>query len=296
MILSPRRRVAAMALLFAACGPTAARGDVFRDVAFGLGYAGFNIQGARNHLSGGADFLINNNFVGNALDFGPWDLTLQGPISLQVSTGGRQLSQFNISLTTALNRDGLAEPLGYALNYDVGAQSTKVSGTLLLDADLSLNGFGFYDLQLTYSSRQDVERDGRFTAADSTHDFDVGPINISGNIFADALAMLTAPLFEQAGQANPFDSFSGRAQLTEVLRASASQTQSLLVSGDDPGDTSLTMMNFGPVGGPLNAVNNPLPAGNTFGSIARGTPGAPVPEPATLVLMLLALPAVLLRR
>ena len=41
------------------------RADVFNDIAFGLGYAGFEISGNNNPLSGGVDFLVTNTFVGN---------------------------------------------------------------------------------------------------------------------------------------------------------------------------------------------------------------------------------------
>lgn len=270
---------------------------VFNDVATGLGFAGFNIEGSRNPLSGGFDFLVNRTFVGDPLDFGAWDLTLQGPLSLSLSTGGRFLSQLDVALRTATDDRANPAPLSYSLNYDVGGQSTQVSGTLFLDGDVSFNGFGFYDLQLTYSSRQDVTRDGRFANDAIEHDLDVGPINISGNIFADALAILTDPIFESSTLGfNPFESFSGRAQLQTMMDEAAARTREQLASGEDfTADALPTLLASAALQGLFDG--NTASAGSA-GSARSRSPGASalVPEPAVLVLLLFGAPFVLARR
>jgi len=293
---APGRRRFGPILVFAfGILPEAAQADVFRDVAIGLAYTGFNIEGSKNHLSGGADFRISRNFVGNPLDFGAWDLTFQGPISLELSTGGRVLPQLDINLTTALTGDATAGPLAYLLNYDVGGQSTQIPGTLLIDAGLSLNKFGFYDLEFTYSSRQEVERSGRFANDDDTFDLDVGPINVSGNIYADALAAITQPVFERAGYGNPFASFSGSGSLSDWLTSSAVAVQKRLAAGDNP---------------ILEEQSNLLAAipwddylhrrEDGFGlrvqpPAVHGVDRA-IPEPTVLILMLLGLPAIASKR
>jgi hypothetical protein len=270
--------------------PSVVHAGVFRDIGVGLGYAGFNLEGGRNILSGGADFRISRNLVGQTLDFGSADLTLSGPISLEFSTGGRLLSNMDISLQTAMTGNQASSPLGYVLNYDVGGQSTAITGSIFIDANLSLNGFGFYDLELAYSSRQDVERDGRFSNSEDTYDLDIGPINVSGNIFADALALVTAPFFEGTDQTNPFASFSGRTQLQKLIETSSAEAQQQLAAGD-PVDDSLFL---------------PLTAGIVDG-LMKGTLGSPdftpsvqfdgvVPEPTVLLLMILGMPLVMRRR
>ena len=236
-------------------------------VATVLDFVGFDLIGQRNPLSGGIDFLATSNFDGALFDFGAADLSLSGPLSLQVSTGGRLLPQFDVSLTTAVNGRTDATPLSYVFNTDIGAQSSQVSGTVLADVNFSLNGLGFYDLGITYSSRQNVTKDGLPTNGGTTNDFDLGPINISGNLYADVLAILTDPLFSGAGQTNPFERFSGRAQLSEILQTSARDMQTSLADGSDP--------------------NWEAAAAKVF---------ATVPEPAVLMLMLLGLPAIVLRR
>ena len=166
------------------------------------------MQGNRNPLSGGVDLLLAESFAANPFDFGPWDLTFQGPISLAVSTGGRALPGLDISFTSAADTLTVPTPLSYVLNFDTGAQSSQVSGSVLIDGDFSINKFGYYDLSFVYSSRQDVDREGRFATDEATNDFDIGPINISGNIYADILGAITQPLYDRAGRENIFIQFS----------------------------------------------------------------------------------------
>lgn len=271
-------------------GPIAtARGDLFRDVAFGLGFAGFNIQGDRNILSGGADFLVNRNFVGNTLDFGSGDLTLAGPISFSASTGGRFLDTLDLSFRTAINANAPAAPLNYVLNLDSGSQSTQVSGTLFIDGNFSINGFGFYDFDLQYSSRQNVGNDGRITDTDAQFDADVGPINISGNIFADMFAAVTTPLFAAAGSSNPFASFSGSAKLNDSLQND--NLLRLLADG-----AARDMNTLVPFTAAIPGADGVDVFGAGFGKGADEAFRGVVPEPTVLLLLLAALPLIFSKR
>ncbi len=290
-------RTTAVGLFVVGVMTSAAQPDVFRDIPLALGQAGFNLEGSRNPLSGGADFSVNHNFIGNPLDFGAWDLTLSGPISLDFSTGGRRLSQLDIALTTAPNGRIAATPLSYVLNYDVGGQSMQVDGTLLIDAAFSLNGFGFYDFEMRYSSRQNVARDGRFANDDQTDDFDFGPISVSGNIFADVLGLITQPFFDRTGGFNPFTSFSGRLQLDELLSASAKTALSGLASGGDPvaDDRSVLLATVSPDGSIAGPPARFMLSDPVAGTVLNPS-GVMVPEPTVLLLMLLGLPAVMHKR
>jgi hypothetical protein len=248
-------------------------------------------------LNGGIDFLAANTFDGAPFDFGASDLSLSGPLSLQVSTGGRLLSQFDVSLSTAVNGRSAATPLNYVYNFNVGGESTQVSGSVLLDANFSLNRLGFYDLTLDYSSRQDVTRSGRAGNDSATHDLNLGPINISGNLYADGLAILTDPLFQRAGRPNPFDTFSGWSQLQDLMQASAVDTQNALAAGNDVVAASTgtryaaVRYGFGNGGTPPGNGNG---RGNGNGN-GNGNASGAVPEPAVVVLMLLGIPAILVK-
>lgn len=270
------------------------RADLVRDLAFGLGTS---IQGNRNPLRGGLDLLATQIFVGNPLDFGPADLTLRGPISLAVTTGGRGLSQFDVRLSTSVDGDSAAVPLTYVLNAEVGGQSTQISGSLFLDMGISFSSFGFYDIELQYSSRQQVSSTGRFVNDDQEFDFDVGPINVSGNIFADILALLAEPLFEGAGVTNPFASFSGAASLAALLSENADSTLQRLASGDDlveaERDGFIAFASSDPAS---SGKASTTASSKLFASATTAETPVIVPEPTVLVLMLLAIPAVTARR
>lgn len=288
-----------LTITFAVCGclfAPVAQAGVFRDIVVGLGYAGFNVEGNHNVLSGGTDFNIGRNFVGNTLDFGAADLTLFGPISLEFSTGGRELSTFDVRLQTAIDGSSGAQPLAYAFNYDVGGQRTEVTGTILIDAEFSINGFGFYDLELDYSARQDVDREGRFSDSADEFDFDIGPVHIRGNLFADALALLTVPLFGADNPNNPFASFSGRTQLEKAIERAQQQALDDLATGRQPADVVVA-------GDVARAVFETVLGGSSLlgngpvneGAIEAARLSSVVPEPSVLVLMIVAIPAVVRR-
>lgn len=290
MPLSRRRSFSAVVVLLVGGLTTAAQADVLRNVAFGLGYAGFDLEGRRNPLSGQTDFRIGRNLVGNPLDFGLWDLTLQGPISLELSTGGRLFEQVDLAFTTALTADSPAVPLAYALNYGLGGQSAEVNGAVLIDTGLSLNQLGFYDLEFIYSVRQTVSADGESVGDEQT--LDLGPVKISGNIFADVLALLTGPLYERAGQPNPFIDFSGPTSLSGLLSASADIAQQRLAAGGDPVEEDLSDAS---AAAKFNAGATPLKSLELNSRFAPAQTGAMAPEPTALLLILAALPLVAAR-
>jgi hypothetical protein len=74
-----------------------------------------------------------------------------------------------------------------------------------------VNALGFYDMIVNISNTGEFQADGLLGEDSGTLDFDIGPINLSGHIFADLLAALTDNLYAQAGVENPFREFSLRA-------------------------------------------------------------------------------------
>jgi len=267
------------------------RADLISDLPAGLSAVGFDLRGRHNIASGGLDLLVSRNFLGNPIDFGAADLTLQGPVSFDLSTGGRIIPGIEMTFSTAINGDTTPTPLNYVFNADAGAQQANVSGSLLVDAGLSVNKFGYYKVNLTYSSRQEVSRSGRFAADSTTNDLDVGPINLSGNLYADALALVTQPLFSAANSVNIFSTFSGSASLSDMLLASSDQARLQLASGSvtasqDAASSATRLRAFEDRFNDFRAENAASGAGL----------GHVVPEPTVLILMLLGLPAVLRRR
>jgi hypothetical protein len=252
-------------------------------------FVGFDLFGNHNPLSGGIDFLATNEFEASSpFDFGAWNVALDGPLSLEVSTGGRLLSQFDVHLTTGVNGDAAAIPLTYAYTLDTGPQVIQVNGSVLADVDFALNRLGYYDLQVFASGRQTSAIDGEVTG---TKDFDTGPITISGNIFADALAVLTDPLFDRAGQPNLFVRLSGN----DTLEALLAGTTSDRIASADSDSKRIAEIAYKVIVPPgiENGNGNGPPGGFNPGN---GQGGPAVPEPAVLALMLVGAPVLFLRQ
>jgi hypothetical protein len=286
--------------------------DMISNVAVGLGAAGFDIRGDRNILSDGFDILVTNSFNGALFDFGVAELVLTGPLSMEVSTSNRLLPSLDIAFTTAIDGRRDASPLRYDFVFDVGGQQTNVTGSILMDANLSINQFGWYDLGVTYSSRQTVDNDGRFSNATIENDFDIGPINVRGNIFADMLAAVTDPFFEATNTPNLFASFSGRERLKQIMADQQSYLSSQAASALSEWSSNGTL--FTDVIGLSNGSASSTPRGNSVFDVGVTDPtgfnasglthshAAPnsfagiVPEPTVLLLMLLGIPAILAHR
>lgn len=287
----------ALALCAAPLAQNVARAGVWDDIGFGLGYAGFDFQGQVNPLSLGVDVRAVKLFdstsldprLRNTFDFGVGELSFNtGAISAELSTSTRFLPQLNVSFQTATTSDGIAQPLGYTFTTDVGGQAVEVQGDILMDMDFSINQFGFYELTGEYSSRQTTTSDGRFDNTSRENDFDIGPIDISGNIFADLLAAVTDPLFEQFDAQNPFASFSSRAQLDEIFSTSAKTARERAASGGELTDADITAL----VGAltldqVLGSVVSSAGTSGPNGQTTIPSAGA-VPEPSTIVFMLVS--------
>ena len=287
-----------------ACGATPALAGIFENVVDGLRVSGFTLGVDGSNISGRTAAVAGTTFQGNTIDLGAFDVTLGGPVSAVVQRGGRGIPTLDVILSTGtlnVNPNGVVtvadpQPLGYSINIDTGTNETNIAGNLLLDARASVNRYGSYDLKLQLSSRQTTDIRGRFD--------DSSPIDIEGNIFADMLATVSDPFFESAGVENVFALFSGRTfreakargevdslraaveagrTLTESERARLSALSLVAdVLGDDFPDVSFVSTG-------LPNPNDPVAADRTS---ANGV----VPEPSTIFLLAMCLPAALLRR
>lgn len=260
---------------------TPARADLFGNVVLGLDAAGFQVTGAPNPLSGGRITQINRTFVGETLDFGASELSLLGPISMSFSHGGRTIQTFDLSFST------LGQPFQYVYSADTGGQETLISGSFALDGDFSINSFGFYDLTMFFSSRQDITTEGRFSNVEGQEqEFDLGPVDISGNIFADVLAALFDPVFEAVGAQNVFASFSSRGGLDQSLFSTIQGQPAGASASINSGQGRGTIPEFAFVGVDYDPANGLSAAGNA----------APVPEPGAVCLLLGGLGAIAAHR
>ena len=288
MRTSAWRSAVVLGAFFAGASTAPARAGFVEDVVFALGYANFDVVGQHNVLSGGVDVSVSNNFLGNPLDFGSAELRMQGPISLELSAGGRFVPQLEVSFQTATSSTRTSTPLNYLWDIDVGGQQSQIAGNLLVDGSLWVNKFGFYELDLEYSSRQTVTNEGRFANDETDYDFDVGPVTIRGNIFADLLAVLTDPIFEATNSVNIFASFSGRAGVQKALKDAAEDALDRLAQGNtfDIDNGLISPIALGVVRGDIDPS---LP-------LTQAQTRAVTPEPTVMLLMLLGAPLLVFRR
>lgn len=288
MTRSPKCMIAAGLIAMILTAPVHA--GLVKDIAFGLSGAGFQFIGTENPLSGGADLTIARNFNGQTLDFGATELTLTGTPTFTLSTGGRGLEVLDFSLNTGGN------PLNYTLVSDTGNQTVTTTGSFFMDITGNVNSFGYYDLNFDVSSRQTVTEDGRILTDTFENDFDIGPIDIEGNLFADLLGAVTDPIFQVLGVENIFHQFSAAGQFEDVFADLVQNATAKIDAGYGLTDNQLAdLTSLAAAGAALGAqipdLSN-LTAAGTFNPPIAGV----VPEPATLMLLLTASPLALRRR
>ena len=240
----------------------------------------------------------------NAVDLGLFDITLNaGQVRMNGQYSNRIIPQITFGAFTPLAID-------YSVSLNTGFQDFEINNAqLAYSSEWTLNSLGFYDYQLSASHRGEFETDGFLLVDQGTLNFDVGPINMSGNIFADVLTFATQPFFEGIGENNPFAAFSGRAtkeiqvsrtiaDLTDRAKAGEILTEEELdelieatliaaILGDTVPDFSfLATEEFVPT---LDSVNAEILGDELLVSDMPGLVGQNltlIPEPATSLLML----------
>ncbi len=232
------RRLMSLAIVLGCVSPASA--GLFEEVADGLRFSGFILDADYNRLTDSTRAVAAANFQGNNIDFGVFDIAVNGPVTLAVEEHFRGVPELSFTLSTGLttvnpNGDlaiGPAQPLTYLLNFDSGTSETTINGNFLFDTRVNINQFGSYDFRFAFSNRETTTVRGRFDAADgSTLDFDFGPIDVEGNVFADLLAAVTDPIFQATGFENIFAQFSGQVLRRQENDAFLSDLQARLESG-----------------------------------------------------------------
>lgn len=215
-----------------------AQADVPGKILFGLNQLGYQSQITRNFLGDGYEFQSVAPYSGRTFHLGLADLSLgrNSPATVQLTSGytTRFLPEAHFSLTT------LGAPLGYTFDFNNGIQDFVATGTVRFDITTRINALGFYDKTVQISNRGTYSTDGFGPTEGGSLDSDIGPINISGNIYADIAAILTQPFFDATGTENPFAKFSLEAtkiagDVETVTDLMAQASTSLALGGDDVG-------------------------------------------------------------
>jgi hypothetical protein len=289
---------ALLAVLLAGAVP--ARAELYKDVARGLALLDFQFSGERNVLGDGITVNTAAFYNGRQFDFGVAELTLTGQIRASAGFTRRGIPGADFTLNTG------GTPLNYTFKTTNGLADVTATGRVLIDIGTDINALGFYNQTLQISNRGNFETSGAaLGGGDSgTLAFDVGTIDVSGNIFADVLAGLTQPFFDATGTENPFEKFSGQAKLMKATK-SVEELQARVASGQVLTDQELSMLINNSI---LAAVLGGRPSSDLFDQFMlpdglidskagmAGVRVLPTPEPGTLSVLALALASGFIRR
>jgi len=235
-----------------------------------------NEAGRGHRLELDATFGVDSAGRPEIINFGGVELELSGAIQATAGyeTYGYKTGQMNFT----------ANNLQYSLRSTTGGENVELRGTLNARQELSINQFGFYTLVLNVdNSQSEIAVDGVAKAEVDT-DFTIGPISVQGNIFYDGfMAVLNALGVDTSG----LQQFTAASPIDRIVAGLTEQMGGLATGG------GLEQLLSGATARALvpDAVSPPALTGGAFGTTTAaseaGGPGVPVPEPATLLVMVL---------
>lgn len=126
--------------------------------------------------------LWGTDTFGNASQFdaGIADVALQGATHARFLYNRRLIPEINVQLDTN------GAPLNYNFSTFTGVQNLQMTGAFTGTVIGTLNILGFYSLQVSaQNANSNLRLDGVLVTDNRSTDFDVGPINVVGNIWID---------------------------------------------------------------------------------------------------------------
>jgi len=214
----------------------AAHAGVYKDVQRALALFDIRVSGEKNPLGDGATVEGNAFYNNTRFNFGLTDLTLNGALHGSVGWTRRTLKDLEFTLDTG------GAPLSYVFNINDGIQDLTATGSVLININTDINALGFYDRKVQISNRGTYTSDGFFPTKSGTLDFDVGPTDVSGNIFADILGVVTEPLFAATGTVNPFFKFSSKATKEIEAQKTADELRARVAAGEVLSDQEIATL------------------------------------------------------
>jgi hypothetical protein len=270
----------------------------YRGLAKGLSLFDFRFSGQHNLLGDGITVNANAFYSNREFDFGVADLTLNGSLNLQAGWTSRGIPAVNFKANSG------GAPLSYVFNMNNGIQDLTATGSVLIDIDSHINALGFYDEKFEISNRGTFDTKGYGLVDNGTLAFDAGPINIHGNIFADAIGAITEPFFAATGTVNPFVKFSAKSQKAMEASQKAEDLRARIDAGEVLSDEEMSALVNNTI---LAAMLGGQPDSKLFDGLLVPTglleeastqklslEAEPTPEPASIFVLAATVP--LLRR
>lgn len=191
-----------------------ARAGLFEDFYRGLGVLTTPTGGPLSLTSDGTRINGERNgrlrVVPNRLGRG-WDIELDRGFGLDsrgrpevYDAGALELElrgsvQSTLSFTSRWFMTGTGDTtinnLQYAVRGKSGAQDVELTGVLNGAANMEINQFGFYTMRVdVQNTNSQLTVDGVAVRDTQNTDFDIGPINVQGNIFVDIFASVLSSM------------------------------------------------------------------------------------------------------
>lgn len=218
-------------------------------------------------------------------DLGAADLTLAGSVQSTLSYTSRWF--LTGTGDTTINN------LQYRVRSKTGAQDFDLSGTLNGRGAMQVNQFGFYTLNLDVQNTNSTLTVNGVAVRDSQDtQFDIGPINVQGNIYFDALIGVLNSLGADTTELQKLFPNSAIDEISQSLQDSLRKSQfnakelneSSLASAEkefvtDARQAVLSRL-FAPIGNVPSAFASTIQAGDPAGQSSSR-----VPEPSTIALI-----------
>ena len=215
------------------------------------------------------------------------EMTLQGSTQATASYSrcGDKFLGGDLTFTTS--------NLGYDVRTKLGAQDVEISGVLNAFGGMEANMAGFYQLNLNVShASSQIVVDGLLVRDEQDANFDVGPISVKGNIYADILA---ATLASYGIELPWYDTLFPDSPVSIINEAYAAQAQAERADTDALPESDFTALLLQSVFAKDEAATQALVAAaieqaeespDPEPESAQDIP-ATVPEPGTLLLVAL---------
>ena len=202
-------------------------------------------------------------------------------------TGQRSFNQFSGISTFS------PTPLKYTVSVNTGLQNYEWSGNAIVETKGSMNALGSYDFNMRITNVGDYTADGVLVKDEQVTDFDLGPIDVSGNILTDLIAGVWQATGAQDSAIVP-RILSGASQKDKKLDSLLTRLRAgELLSDEEMQYITQCMIEAAFRADPLGFLQNGLPAevpgfegiSLTSSATDSGTTAIAVPEPCTLALV-----------
>jgi hypothetical protein len=229
--------------------------DIRGGAWYALNYAGFQQSLTQDDYPGdgsGWTYNIAQSFNNKEYRFGNTDITLNGNVAGQFSFINKGYTSIDMSWSTPGG-------LGYTYESFVGDRKLHIdNGVFNSTAKINVNQFGMYTVELDVSNRGTLVDDGA-TSYSFPLDYNLGPMNFQGQWLIDLINMTLGKQFNFTLPGGAAD------QIVSALFAVNQQQMAKVLAEYEK---------------QIQSTETAVPAASSF---------AMVPEPVTVVLMLLGI-------